>query len=209
MSCFHTFGSTWLMKWILFSGPSLSPYCSSPFLHAQLLRAVSGALLQSARSHRCPAQLINSSQQKIVVITARGAAGRPAGLGAHSFPARGRHWPGVSITPSSHVELTRAGNRGQLSPLQPGSVATSTPSCTPFFQPAAPLGAHEPPETTTHRQPACVPQEAQGALGGLAASPPAPPTFAAPPRLPVWSLKPHGVGRGQGCGTGDFAPNSL
>lgn len=150
LSYFHTFGSTWLMKWILFSGPSLSPYCSSPFLHAQLLRAVSGALLQSARSHRCPAQLINSSQQKIVVITARGAAGCPVGLGAHSFPARGRHWPGVSITPSSHVELTRAGNRGQLSPLQPGSVATSTPSCTQFFRmPTSPL---KPP---TGSQPVC------------------------------------------------------
>lgn len=150
LSYFHTFGSTWLMKWILFSGPSLSPYCSSPFLHAQLLRAVSGALLQSARSHRCPAQLINSSQQKIVVITARGAAGCPVGLGAHSFPARGRHWPSVSITPSSHVELTRAGNRGQLSPLQPGSVATSTPSCTQFFRmPTSPL---KPP---TGSQPVC------------------------------------------------------
>lgn len=147
------------MKWILFSGPSLSPYCSSPFLHAQLLRAVSGALLQSARSHRCPAQLINSSQQKIVVITARGAGGRPAGLGAHSFPARGRHRPGVSISPSSHVEVTGAGNRGQLSPLQPGSVATSTPSCTQFFKLATPLSAREPsepPETTRSAASLCA-----------------------------------------------------
>lgn len=85
-----------------------------PFLHAQLLRAVSGASLQSAFSHRCPAQLINSSQQKSVVITARGADGCPAGLGAHSFPAEGRHRPGVSISPSFHQEVTMAGNAGQL-----------------------------------------------------------------------------------------------
>lgn len=114
LSCFHTFGGTWLMKWISFSGPSLSPYCSSPFLHAQLLRAVSGASLQSAFSHRCPAQLINSSQQKSVVITARGADGCPAGLGAHSFPAGGRHRPRVSISPSFHQEVTAAGNAGWL-----------------------------------------------------------------------------------------------
>lgn len=52
--------------------------------------------MRAALSHRCPAQLINSSQQKSVVITARGAAGCPAGLGAHSFPAPARreHQPG-------------------------------------------------------------------------------------------------------------------
>ena len=85
-----------------------------PFLRARLLRAVSGASLQSAFSHRCPAQLINSSQQKSSVITARGADGCPAGLGAHSFPAGGRHQPGVSIGPSFHREVTAAGNTGWL-----------------------------------------------------------------------------------------------
>lgn len=52
-----------------------------------------GPSLQSTFSHRCPAQLINSSQQRSVVIPARGADGCPAGLGAHSFPAQGRHQP--------------------------------------------------------------------------------------------------------------------
>lgn len=64
------------MKWILFSGPSLTLLLFPLPPHPAPLRAVRSPT--AARSHRCRAQLINSLQQK-AALTAAGGQRRPVG----------------------------------------------------------------------------------------------------------------------------------
>lgn len=99
------------MKWISFSGPSLSPYCSSPFLHAQLLRAAQAPLCNPP-----------------FPIVVRHSSLTPLSRGAWSFRLGGpvgapQGWEHIVSQPregtslSFRQEVPVAGNTGQLHSL--------------------------------------------------------------------------------------------